>query len=218
MGGGCQMSSQGANAEQVTLLVSSCRDLLSCWEENHHGRQIKARVAGMDQHRALPEGLHRGSCVWKAANVSNHVPRWVVPKSRVQVQFRPRAKISSMVLVYLFILSNQTLSDGQGPSPTQGSGKNSISKNVLRSRQLESKTKWCLMLGRRLTVDHDDLTNSEGSTCATVHRNRDGRRDAGGTNQGRAEQSTREGENKAKHHKSAQDTIESCKIKQETTN
>lgn len=74
------------------------------------------------------------------------------------------------------------------------------------------------MLGRRLTVDHDDLTNSKGSTCATVHRNRDARRSAGGTNQGRAEQSTREGENKVKHHKSAQDTIESSKIKQEAAN
>lgn len=42
-------------------------------------------------------------------------------------------------------------------------------------------------------MDHDDLTNSEGRTCTSIHRNRDGRPDTGGTNQGQAEQSTREG-------------------------
>lgn len=67
-------------------------------------------------------------------------------------------------------------------------------------------------------MNHDNLTNSEGRRCTSIHRTRDD--DETQEELIRAGQNTQQQreENKAKHHKSAQVTEESFKIKQETTN
>lgn len=64
------------------------------------------------------------------------------------------------------------------------------------NRKVKQNSVWCWEGGSQ--SNHDNLTNSETRTCTSVHRNRDGRRDTGGTNQGRAEQSTREGREQSK--------------------